>query len=131
MSKKRPDLFAHVLNQLRYGAAQEELSEQLAHCVERARETGKAAEITLKIKIKPQGNSGQYILLDEVKAKVPEPIKEQTIMFGTPEGNLTREDPRQQKLPLRDVSAAAATGELKTVEQQPSELRTVNAASAS
>jgi hypothetical protein len=123
MSQKRPDLFTHVLNQLRYGAAQEDLSEQLAHCVDRARETGKAAEITLKIKIKPQGQSGQYILLDEIKVKAPEPVKEQTIMFGTPEGNLTREDPRQQKLPLRDVSAAAGGGDLKSAEKPASELR--------
>lgn len=128
MSKSRPDLFSHVLSQLRYGASQQELSEQLAQCVERARETGKVAEITLKIKIKPQGNSGQYILLDEVKTKVPEPVKEQTIMFGTPEGNLTREDPRQQKLPLRDVSAAGTAGDLKSAEQPAGELREVSTA---
>lgn len=37
----RQDLFAHVINQLRRGAAQEELSERLNECVQNARDTGK------------------------------------------------------------------------------------------
>lgn len=40
---KRPDLFVSTLNQLRYGAAAEELSEKLAECVDRASSTGKNA----------------------------------------------------------------------------------------
>ena len=103
----RPDLATHVLNNLRYGQTQSEMSEALAEAVERARETGKQATVTLVITIKPQGNSGQYFLTDEVKQKLPSLPKAQTIMFGTPEGNLLRDDPRQQKLPLRDVGDAA------------------------
>jgi len=120
---KRPDLFVSTLNQLRYGAAAEELSEKLAECVDRASSTGKNATLTLVINIKPQGASGQYFLTDEIKQKLPSLPKEQTIFFGTPEGNLTREDPRQQKLPL--VSVALDTSAVKTVEAPAGELKRV------
>lgn len=120
---KRPDLFVSTLNQLRYGAAAEELSEKLAECVDRASSTGKNATLTLVINIKPQGASGQYFLTDEIKQKLPSLPKEQTIFFGTPEGNLTREDPRQQKLPL--VSVAADTSAVKTVDAPAGELKRV------
>lgn len=119
----RPDLYVATINQLRYGAAAEELSEKLAECVDRASSTGKTAELTLVIKIKPQGASGQYFLTDEIKQKLPSLPKEQTIFFGTPEGNLTREDPRQQKLPL--VSVALDTSAVKTVEAPAGELKRV------
>lgn len=120
---KRPDLFVSTLNQLRYGAAAEELSEKLAECVDRASSTGKNATLTLVINIKPQGASGQYFLTDEIKQKLPSLPKEQTIFFGTPEGNLTREDPRQQKLPL--VSVAVDTSAVKTVDAPAGELKRV------
>lgn len=42
----RPDLYVATINQLRYGAAAEELSEKLAECVDRASSTGKTAELT-------------------------------------------------------------------------------------
>jgi len=120
----RPDLYVATINQLRYGAAAEELSEKLAECVDRASSTGKTAELTLVIKIKPQGASGQYFLTDEIKQKLPSLPKEQSIFFGTPEGNLTREDPRQQKLPLVAVAGADSTP-LKTVDQAADPLKRV------
>lgn len=120
----RPDLYVATINQLRYGAATEELSEKLAECVDRASSTGKTAELTLVIKIKPQGASGQYFLTDEIKQKLPSLPKEQSIFFGTPEGNLTREDPRQQKLPLVAV-ASADSAPLKTVDQAADTLKRV------
>lgn len=120
----RPDLYVATINQLRYGAAAEELSEKLAECVDRASSTGKTAELTLVIKIKPQGASGQYFLTDEIKQKLPSLPKEQSIFFGTPEGNLTREDPRQQKLPLVAVPGADSAP-LKTVDQSADTLKRV------
>lgn len=120
----RPDLYVATINQLRYGAAAEELSEKLAECVDRASSTGKTAELTLVIKIKPQGASGQYFLTDEIKQKLPILPKEQSIFFGTPEGNLTREDPRQQKLPLVAVAGTDSTP-LKTVDQAADTLKRV------
>lgn len=99
----RQDLFAYTVAQLRAGMTQEELSEQLNECVQQASASGKSAKLTLELTIKPQGASGQYILTDKITAKLPKSDREATLMFGTPEGNLTREDPRQTKLPLRQV----------------------------
>ena len=99
----RLDLFAHVINQMQSGALQEELSKKLNACVVRSRETGKPSELTLKIKIKPIGNSGQYELTEDVVVKTPRPELGKTLMFGTQDGNLTRQDPNQRDLPLKSV----------------------------
>lgn len=95
----RPDLFTHTINQLRYGQTAEELSEHMHQCVERAQETGKMAEMTIKLKIKPQARGAQVFIADEIKTKLPSFPREETILFPTPEGNLQRDDPRQTMLP--------------------------------
>lgn len=99
----RPDLFNFVIGALRYGATLDELSEKLNECVNASRETGKVSKLTLELTIKPNGSTGQYELTDKIKSRVPELDREVTLMFGTPEGNLVREDPRQMKLDLRRV----------------------------
>lgn len=95
----RPDLFLYTLGTLRYGETQKELSEELHTAVQRAIDTGKVAEITLKIKIKPEANGAQVFITDEIKSKIPQFARSQTILFPTPEGNLIREDPRQMSIP--------------------------------
>ena len=103
----RPDLFTHVINTLRYGAAQNELSIALHECVETARSTGRTAKLMLEIAIKPNGHSGQYEITDTMKTKLPRIDHGVTLVFGTPEGNLTREDPHQQTLELKRVEPEA------------------------
>lgn len=101
----RPDLALHLIKQLRNGRTLDDLNKAIAQGVDRSREIGKQSVITLKITIKPdKGQNGQYFITDAVTSKVPEYERGQTIMFGTPEGNLQREDPAQQKLPLRQVA---------------------------
>lgn len=122
----RPDLFRHLLSNLRYGACEAELTDAIAEATRAAQDTGKKATITLTIEIKPRPHGGQYVIADTIKTKLPELPREETIMFGTPDGNLVREDPRQQKLPLRDVAApAAATTEIRSTETAPAPVRTV------
>ena len=110
----RTDLFNFVIANLRYGNTLDELSEKLNECVNASRDTGKVSTLTLELKIKPNGSTGQYELTDKIKSKVPELDREVTLMFGTPEGNLVREDPRQMRLDLRQVETPPAAG-LKTV----------------
>lgn len=112
----RPDLFIHTLSTLRYGQTQQELSEELHTAVQRAIDTGKTAEITLKIKIKPEANGAQIFITDEIKSKIPQFTRAQTILFPTPEGNLIREDPRQTSIPgIRSVDP-----------DRPEQFKTVN-----
>lgn len=98
----RKDLFLHVLSTARSGCLADEASESLHQCVEAARDTGKTAVITLMLTVKPNGH-GQVSISDDIKTRVPKLDKGSTILFVTPEGNLTRDDPRQQNLPLREV----------------------------
>lgn len=100
----RPDLFTHTINLLRRGETAEELSEKLADCVARARETGKLSELTLKIKIKPDANGRQVFITEEIKSRLPQFPREQTILFPTEQNDLQRSDPRQAELPgMRSV----------------------------
>lgn len=103
MARARPDLWNFTVSQLRSGATQEELSEELSKAVNMARETGKQAVVTLRLTIKPVGD-GQYQLQDKVTTTLPELPRGMTMMFGTPDGNLMREDPRQKKMELRGVA---------------------------
>ena len=97
----RPDLFTHAVQLLRGGEAQLELSEQLSKLIETCAETGLLGQIVLTIKVKPNGRNGQYILTDSIAVKSPKFQRADTILFEDADGNLTREDPRQQKMELR------------------------------
>ena len=98
----RPDLFTHTLTSLQHGTTALALSEHLHECVESARKTGKKATLTLTLTIKPVGrDTGQYELREDIKTKIPQLDRGMTLMFGTPEGNLTRTDPRQGELNLK------------------------------
>ncbi|HFD80448.1 MAG TPA: hypothetical protein ENK05_08690 [Gammaproteobacteria bacterium] len=110
----RPDLWNATVATLRQGLTQEELSEKLSEAVCMARETGKQAKVALEITVKPIGD-GQYELRDKITAKIPEHQRGITLMFGTPDGNLMRDDPRQRNLDLRAVDDTPE--EFKTVEE--------------
>lgn len=109
----------------------EELADALNDMVHASTETGKASELSLKIKLKPLGGtSGQVELDTDVKAKLPQPTRGKTLMFATPTNNLQRENPKQQTLDgLRtaDQEAVAQT-ELRTApaETQATPLRAVH-----
>lgn len=95
----RKDLFVHMINLLRRGETAEELSEALHNCLNRSRETGKVSEFTVKIKMKPEAGGRQIFITDEIKIRLPEFPREQTILFPTDTNDLQRIDPRQLELP--------------------------------
>ena len=100
----REDLFNFLVTQLRYGAAHIELSEKLNECVNTARDTGKPATLTLTLKIIPDAKGeGTYRIEDKIVHKLPNFDQGSTVMYGTPDGNLQREDPRQKALDLRSI----------------------------
>lgn len=101
----------------------DELADALNDMVHASTETGKVSELTLKIKLKPQGGSAGQVELDsDVKTKLPQPVRGKTLMFATPNNNLQRENPRQQTLDgLRtaDQEATAQTELRKAPEEAP------------
>lgn len=124
-SQYRPDLALNVLKTLRNGHTQDEMSEKLNELVQACRETNKTGEIILKIKVQPdKSGNGQYFLKDAITVNKPEPERGQTIFFGTPEGNLQRDDPAQRSLDLKDVSAKEPAN-TKELEETPSQLKQV------
>ena len=90
--------FTDTLAQLRYGTAAEELTEMMATLIAKCTETGKGGSITLKLSVSP-GKSGQVEIVDSITTKLPEFSRSTSLFFVTPEGNLSRNDPRQGELP--------------------------------
>lgn len=102
--------FIDTLVALRYGTLNDDLTTELHDLVNRCTATGKVGELTLKLKLRP-GKGGQIEIEDSVSVKAPKEERPTSIMFATPEGNLTREDPRQMKIEgLRSVDMD--TGEI-------------------
>ena len=101
MSKSRP--FIDTLRDIEAGGLLDELSETQHSLIDAIRLTGKGGELTIKLAYKPDGN-GQITIKADVKAKEPALSRGTSLFFLTPEGNLTRRDPRQQDLPLRTVN---------------------------
>lgn len=97
--------FADVLRELGAGSTYENLTIQLAEVVEAVIDTRKPGELMIKLKVKPNGEDS-VLIADEIKAKVPEPVRGDSVFFVTSGGSLVRQDPRQPDLPLRRVEAA-------------------------
>lgn len=97
--------FADILRELGGGDTYDDLTARLAEVVEAVTLTRKVGEISIKLKVKPNGDSG-VIVADEIKSRVPEATRGDTVFFVTAGGSLVRQDPRQQDLPLRQVAAA-------------------------
>lgn len=107
--------FTDTINALRFGTLADDLTDELNKLVSKCDETGKQGELILKLKLKP-GKGGQMEIIDEIAVKAPKEEKGTSIFFATPDGNLTREDPRQMNIEgLRSLDME--TGELKRVSQ--------------
>lgn len=113
MSKARP--FIDTLRDLEAGHLLDELTEEQHQLLDAIRLTGKGGELTLKLAYKPDG-AGQMTIKADIKAKAPVLSRGTSLFFLTPEGNLTRKDPRQQEMQLRSVTEET-TEPLRTAAQ--------------
>lgn len=113
-----------TLRLLDEGAFIDRCSEQMAALVRGVEETGKAGKLVLTLEVK-RGTKGAMLIRPDVTCKVPEPKPEPTMLWATPDGSLTVDNPKQQKLDLRAVDPD--TGEIRslgTVPTPATELRT-------
>jgi hypothetical protein len=94
--------FVEFLHEQRRGATHVELSDGLNKVTEAVVEHGKVGTITLTVKARPGGDD-MVIVEDEIKLKIPEPGRAANIYYVDDDANLQREDPRQQRLNLREV----------------------------
>lgn len=93
------------------GAFLDRASEQLAKLVKGVEETGKPGKLVITLSLK-QISGGALSITPTVDTRVPEPKPDSTLLWATVEGNLSLDNPHQQKLDLRAVEAPK--GELKT-----------------
>lgn len=105
--------FTDVIRDVNGGFTAEELTEAVASAVRAVDQTGKPAEITLKLKIRkgPRG-TGAVQVSANVGLKLPKEDEQVTLMYGTPEGSLLRDDPRQSKLDLKVAPGSSQAGPL-------------------
>jgi len=110
-----------TLRTLDGGAFLDICSTELAHLVRQVDETGKGGSLTIKLDLK-RHRQGAINILPTVTTKVPQTKADPTLMWATVEGNLTSDNPNQQKLDLRQVDQS--TGEIRVLAPAPVELRT-------
>lgn len=109
---KRP--FMDTLREIEMGGLLDELTDAQHNLIDLIRLTNKAGALTITLNYKPEG-AGQITVKAEVKAKEPKLPRGSSLFFLTPEGNLSRRDPRQQQMDLRPVGNEEPPGELRKV----------------
>lgn len=100
----------HALRMLDGGAFLDIAGDKLAALVKSIEDTGKSGTLTIKLELKRVGG-GAIQITPHISCKTPEAKPEATLLWATVEGNLTVENPSQQKLDLRSVDTKL--GELK------------------
>lgn len=103
--------FAKFIQEQRQGALHAELSDSLAELAEAVRGLEKKGTLTLKITATPSKDGSTIIISDEVKLTVPQPARGAGIFFVDMDGNISRDNPNQQRLPLAEA-VDRRTGEI-------------------
>lgn len=103
--------FAATLQDLAGGQVHTRLSDQLHDLTEAVTSTGKKGTLTLTIEVKPikpgQVDTLSVTAKSVLKAPEGDDAAPTSVFFTDSSGNLTRSDPRQLTLPLREVGKAA------------------------
>lgn len=92
------------------GAFLDRCSDDLAALVKAVEATGKTGKLSITLDLKTLGN-GAISITPKVNAALPEPKPDTTLLWATVEGNLTLDNPKQQRIDLRAVDMT--TGELR------------------
>ena len=96
--------FARLLQEQRAGDCLTDASEKLQDLILKVRERLGAGEIIIKLKLTPAAK-GIITITDDVTVKLPKEDKDATLFWTTEDGTLTRNDPDQPELILRQVKS--------------------------
>jgi hypothetical protein len=99
--------FIEVLAELEGGMVGSDLTSALGELTSQVMAVRKPGHMDLKIHVSPNGETSVEVRA-VIKVNAPEPARERTILFADEFGGLRRENPRQMKLPLRDVNQQEA-----------------------
>ncbi|MFZ1875037.1 MAG: hypothetical protein WAU54_20015, partial [Chania sp.] len=111
--------FSQQLAFINKGTFDVEATEGLIEVVKAARETGKAASITITLKCqKLNGRDENTIkITPSIKLSIPELGMAETIMFSTNDGGLMRDDPSQVQMDLTVINTSPAVAPIKLQSQ--------------
>ena len=98
--------YAEFIETLSNGDANRYLSEKLSEVVAAVKECQKAGKLVIELSIKPEAHLAKVDI--GVKLTLPQPAVPGTIFFFRGDTALSREDPRQLTISLRDVGAKPA-----------------------
>lgn len=106
--------FSLFLVELNEGSTHAALTGDLADLLRTVQATGRAGSLTIKVKVAPatRSNSGsvdKVTITADRKLELPKPEQPSDFFWLTEDGETSRNHPRQQDLPLRDVSATPQT----------------------
>lgn len=101
-------MFIDFLRQHRSGLTHTELTDALKELVAAVTEEGKAGKITFTLTVKPLAKGDGLEVACDMKLAPPKAAPGTSIFFATPDNELSRADPRQQAMELREISPAAA-----------------------
>jgi len=88
---------SEILGEIDAGALLEQASEKLAEVVRNVQEVEKPGTFTLTFSIKPNGSNKVFVDA-KVTAKSPERAVETSMFFARPNGDLTRQSPKQEEV---------------------------------
>ena len=91
-----------TLTKLQGGAINHQCGEMLAKMILAVEETGKAGKLTITLDVKKSGPAVE--VTSRVTDKTPEPKPDADVYWATVEGNLTEQNPAQQKMDLQPVA---------------------------
>lgn len=99
-----------TLAELREGLMLDELADAIQNAVTAVRASGKPSRVVLSLTVRPVKQSGGTVVAidDDVKVKLPPLEKGGTLLFADDDGVLTRHNPKQPQLPLREVAHVSA-----------------------
>lgn len=104
--------FQDILTDLDEGHVHEELTRVLRDVVVGVRDAQQTGEVTLKLKIVPEGR--QFIVNAAVTSKIPTRKPGITMFFADENGELRKDDPKQ--IPLKHVAEKPGARVLREVE---------------
>ena len=102
--------FAEWLVEQRKGALASEMADSLNKLVDAVNMHHKGGTLTLKISVKPAANSsGTVVVADDVTLKAPQGERDAVIYFVDSDSNLSRANPAQHVMELREVPTPETT----------------------
>ncbi len=100
-----PKSFTDTLRMLQGGSFVDQCTEVMAELVKQVDETGKAGKLTITLDLKKAG--GALAIVAKVTDKTPEVAPDADLLWATPEGSLSYQNPAQQQLDLQPVAGTA------------------------